>query len=174
MRARITVEQVLRRKAVVVKPTDTVDKAAKVLARAKVGSAVVMEGEDIVGIVTDRDILDKVVAIGKNPKEVKIEEIMSRSPVKIEYDYEIQDAIDLMMDKGIRRLLVTRLGRPVGFITAADLLAALANFNSREEEEEVEEPEVYGFCEVCGQYGTLFEIRGKWVCESCKDLLEEQ
>ena len=118
MRARITVEQVLRRKAVVVKPTDTVDKAAKVLARAKVGSAVVMKGEDIVGIVTDRDILDKVVAVGKNPKEVKIEEIMSKNPVKIEYDYEIQDAIDLMMDKGIRRLLVTRLGRPVGFITA--------------------------------------------------------
>lgn len=100
---------------------------------------------------------------------------MTTKPVTIEDDYTIQDAIDKMMDKGIRRLLVTRVGKPIGFVTAADLLAALNSMNSEEEEEVEEETEVYGICEVCGQYGPLYKvyIEGgeKWVCESCKDEL---
>jgi len=80
-----------------------------------------------------------------------------------------------MMEKGIRRLLVTRLGKPLGFVTAADLLAALNSMNSEEEEETVEETEVYGICELCGQYGPLYKVyiegQERWICESCKDSL---
>ena len=178
MMPKITVEQVLKRRAVVVGPEDTVDRVAKILAKNKVSSAVVIENEEIVGILTDRDILDKVVAKGRNPKEVKVKEIMTKNPVRIEYDYDIQDAIELMMDKGVRRILVTKLGKPIGFVTAADLLAALATYNSEEEAEEMEtETEVYGICEVCGQYGPLFRVyiggQEKWVCENCKDSIEQ-
>ncbi|MBO8174473.1 MAG: CBS domain-containing protein [Thermococcus sp.] len=179
MMPKITVEQVLKRRAVVVGPDDTIDKVAKILAKNKVSSAVVVENEEIVGIVTDRDILDKVVAKGKSPKEVKVKEIMTKNPVRIEYDYDIQDAIELMMDKGVRRILITKLGRPIGFVTAADLLAALAAYNSEEKEaEEMEtETEVYGICEVCGQYGPLYKVyiggQEKWVCENCKDSMEQ-
>lgn len=61
--AEITVGQVVKRKAVLVRPDDTIHKVARILARNKVGSAVVVdENEEIVGIITDRDILDKVVA----------------------------------------------------------------------------------------------------------------
>ncbi|WP_457754273.1 CBS domain-containing protein, partial [Thermococcus sp.] len=87
MMPKITVEQVLKRKAVVVKPDDSVDKVAKILAKNKVSSAVIVENEEIVGIVTDRDILDKVVAKGRNPKHIKIKDIMTKNPVRIEYDY---------------------------------------------------------------------------------------
>ncbi|ASJ00475.1 CBS domain-containing protein [Thermococcus gorgonarius] len=174
--AEITVGQIVKRKAVLVRPDDTIHKAARILARNKVGSAVVVdENEEIVGIITDRDILDKVVAKGKDPKNVLVKEVMTKKPVTIEDDYTIQDAIDKMMEKGIRRLLVTRLGKPVGFVTAADLLAALNTYNHEEEEESKEETEVYGICEICGQYGPLYKvyIEGgeKWVCESCKDSL---
>ncbi|MBP1910794.1 CBS domain-containing protein [Thermococcus stetteri] len=174
--AEITVGQVVKRKAVLVRPDDTIHKVAKILARNKVGSAVVVdENEEIVGIITDRDILDKVVAKGKDPKKVLVKEVMTKKPVTIEDDYTIQDAIDKMMDKGIRRLLVTRVGKPIGFVTAADLLAALNSMNSEEEEETEEETEVYGICEICGQYGPLYKVyiegQEKWVCESCKDEL---
>ncbi len=175
--AEITVGQVVKRKAVLVRPDDTIHKVARILARNKVGSAVVVdENEEIVGIITDRDILDKVVAKGgKDPKKVLVKDVMTTKPVTIEDDYTIRDAIDKMMDKGIRRLLVTRVGKPIGFVTAADLLAALNSMNSEEEEEVEEETEVYGICEVCGQYGPLYKvyIEGgeKWVCESCKDSL---
>ncbi|WP_297507590.1 CBS domain-containing protein, partial [Thermococcus sp.] len=122
-----------------------------------------------------RDILDKVVAKGRDPKSVKVKEVMTQNPVTIEDDYDIGDAIDKMMDKGIRRLLVTRLGKPIGFVTAADLLAALNAYNNESEEEASEETEVYGICELCGQYGPLYKvyIEGgeKWICESCKDSL---
>ncbi|NJF24884.1 cyclic nucleotide-binding/CBS domain-containing protein [Thermococcus sp. Bubb.Bath] len=174
--AEITVGQIVKRKAVLVRPEDTVHRAARILARNKVGSAVVVDkNKEVVGIITDRDILDKVVARGKDPKKVLVNDVMTENPITIEDDYTIQDAIDRMMDKGIRRLLVTRLGKPIGFVTAADLLSALNNMNSEEEEETEEETEVYGICEICGQYGPLYKVyiegQEKWVCESCKDSL---
>lgn len=174
---KITVEQIVKRKAIVIKPTETVERVAKILAKNKVSSAVVMEKDEITGIVTDRDILNKVVAKGNDPKEVKVSSIMTKTPITIEYDYDIQDAIELMMEKGVRRLLVTRLGMPMGFVTAADLLAALNAYNQEEEEESIEEAgEVYGICEVCGQYAQLHRViregYERWVCESCKDMLE--
>ncbi|HII68049.1 MULTISPECIES: cyclic nucleotide-binding/CBS domain-containing protein [Thermococcus] len=177
MMPKITVEQIVKRKAIVIKPTETVERVAKILAKNKVSSAVVMEKDEIIGIVTDRDILNKVVAKGNDPKEVKVSSIMTKTPITIEYDYDIQDAIELMMGKGVRRLLVTRLGMPMGFVTAADLLAALNTYNQEEEEESIEEAgEVYGICEVCGQYAQLHRViregYERWVCESCKDMLE--
>ena len=177
MMPKITVEQIVKRNAIVIKPTETVERVAKILAKNKVSSAVVMEKDEITGIVTDRDILNKVVAKGNDPKEVKVSSIMTKTPITIEYDYDIQDAIELMMEKGVRRLLVTRLGMPMGFVTAADLLAALNAYNQEEEEESIEEAgEVYGICEVCGQYAQLHRViregYERWVCESCKDMLE--
>ncbi|WP_456420467.1 CBS domain-containing protein [Thermococcus sp.] len=171
----MTVGQVVKRKAVIVKPEDTIERVARILSRHKVGSAVVVEDEEIVGVITDRDILDKVVAKGRDPKTVKVREVMTKNPITIEDDYDISDAIDKMMEKGIRRLLVTRLGKPLGFVTAADLLAALNTMNSGEEEETPEETEVYGICELCGQYGPLYKVyiegQERWICESCKDSL---
>ncbi|WP_297516541.1 CBS domain-containing protein [Thermococcus sp.] len=171
----MAVGQVVKRKAVIVKPDDTIERVARILSRHKVGSAVVVDDDEIVGVITDRDILDKVVAKGRDPKTVKVHEVMTRNPITIEDDYDISDAIDKMMEKGIRRLLVTRLGKPLGFVTAADLLAALNSMNSEEEEETVEETEVYGICELCGQYGPLYKVyiegQERWICESCKDNL---
>ncbi|NJE53700.1 cyclic nucleotide-binding/CBS domain-containing protein [Thermococcus sp. 21S9] len=171
----MTVGQVVKRKAVIVKPDDTIERVARILSRHKVGSAVVVDDDEIVGVITDRDILDKVVAKGRDPKTVRVREVMTRNPITIEDDYDISDAIDKMMEKGIRRLLVTRLGKPLGFVTAADLLAALNSMNSEEEEETVEETEVYGICELCGQYGPLYKVyiegQERWICESCKDSL---
>jgi len=170
----MTVGQIVKRKAVIVKPENTIERVARILSRHKVGSAVVVEDDEIVGVITDRDILDKVVARGRDPKTVKVREVMTRNPITIEDDYDISDAIDKMMEKGIRRLLVTRLGKPLGFVTAADLLAALNTMNN-EEEEGSEETDVYGICELCGQYGPLYKVyvegRELWVCESCKDNL---
>lgn len=175
MASGITVEQVLKRKPVVVRPSDSVDRVAKKLSKAQVGSAIVMKRDEIVGIITDRDILNKVVAKGKNPREVKVEEIMTPNPYTIEYDEDITDAAELMVERGIRRVIVTKLGKPIGFLLAVDVLSAI---NSQEEEEEgVEniEPEFYGYCEICGQYKPLEKVihegRELWVCESCKDML---
>ncbi|ASJ11096.1 inosine-5-monophosphate dehydrogenase [Thermococcus sp. P6] len=177
MAPRMTVGQAVKRRAVIIRPGDTVHRVARILSKNKVGSAVVVKGDEVVGIITDRDILDKVVARERDPKKVKVEDVMTGDPVTIEDDYDVQDAIERMTEKGIRRLLVTRLGKPIGFVTAADLLTALNTYGNEEEEEtgEMEETEVYGICELCGQYGPLYRvyIEGgeKWVCESCKDSL---
>jgi len=175
MTTKMAVGQVVKRKAVIVTPKTSVHRVARILSKNKVGSAVVVKKDEIVGIITDRDILDKVVAKGRDPKTVKVQEVMTENPITIEDDYEVQDAIDKMMDKGIRRLLVTRLGKPIGFVTAADLLAALNACSSEEEEEALQETEVYGICELCGHYGPLYKVyiegEEKWICEGCKDSL---
>jgi len=86
MAPRISVGQVVKRKAVIVKPDDTVHRVARILSKNKVGSAVVVKDDEIVGIITDRDILDKVVAKGRDPKTVKVEEVMTKNPITIEDD----------------------------------------------------------------------------------------
>jgi len=169
----LPVGQAVRRRALIVRPSDTVERVAKAFSRHKVGSAVVVEDGEVVGVITDRDILDKVVAKGRDPKTVRVHEVMTRNPVTIEEDYDISDAIDKMMEKGVRRLLVTRLGKPLGFVTAADLLAALNSINPDEEPEG--DMEFYGICELCGQYGPLYRVnvggQERWVCESCRDTI---
>lgn len=66
-----------------------------------------------------------------------------------------------------------RVGKLIGFVIVVDFLVVFNSMNSEEEEEVEEEIEVYGICEVCGQYGLFYKvyIEGgeKWVCESCKD-----
>jgi len=85
----MTVGQVVKRKAVIVKPDDTIERVARILSRHKVGSAVVVDDDEIVGVITDRDILDKVVAKGRDPKTVRVREVMTRNPITIEDDYDI-------------------------------------------------------------------------------------
>jgi CBS domain-containing protein len=94
---------------------------AKRMVAAKVGSALVCEGPNLVGIVTERDIL-RVVADGKDPTSITAEECMTASPVCAEPDWEIGDAARLMVTRGIRHLPVTQDGKIVGMVSIRDLL----------------------------------------------------
>lgn len=105
-----------------VSASDTADKAAQLMRDRDVGSIVVTEnGGSVAGIVTDRDIVVRAVADGKNPAEVKVGEVASSNPTTLSADESIADAVQSMRDQNIRRLPVVDGGKPVGIVSLGDL-----------------------------------------------------
>ncbi len=100
-----------------VSATDSVAHAARTMQRAGATEAIVVGGSDPQGIVTERDILYKVVAEGSNPAVVKVRDIMSSPVQTVDETAKVGEAIAKMSKLGIRRLGVTRKGKIVGMIT---------------------------------------------------------
>lgn len=91
-----------------------------------IGAIIIMSGGNPVGIITERDIIEKVTKAGRDPGRIRAEEIMSSPLISIEADKTIRDALILMREKKIRRLGVTRKGRLIGIVTERRVLDALA------------------------------------------------
>jgi CBS domain-containing protein len=100
-----------------VAPLDSVTTAAKRMHDLGTTEAFVVNEGAPVGIVTERDILYKVVAAGSNPASVKVRDIMSTPVATIEDSSKVGEAIAKMSRLGIRRLGVTKNGKIVGMIT---------------------------------------------------------
>ena len=107
-----------------VEPSDSAQDAAKKMASADVGAILVVDGDELKGIVTDRDVVVKAVAEGKDPSDVKVEEICSSDTTTIEPDADIDQAIELMRDNKVRRLPVVDDGEPKGIVSIGDLAEA--------------------------------------------------
>lgn len=99
----------------------SVAEAAKIMDSKLVGSLIVEELGVIKGIATERDILRKIVAKGRNAELVKVRDIMSSPLITIDADASIEEASSLMDEKRIRRLVVTEGGKIVGKITANEI-----------------------------------------------------
>jgi CBS domain-containing protein len=106
-------------------PDDTVKHAAEKMSRYWMGSVIIVEGSKVVGIVTERDILSKLVLLGKNPSNIKIKDIMSKNVITIEEDKTIEDAVKLMKANDIKKLPVMNKGKLTGVITTTDIITAM-------------------------------------------------
>ena len=114
-------------KNVMSKPLITVDSEAscqdaiRVMAEKDIGAVVVTEKGKPVGIVTERDILKKVCP-NVSCMKVKVREIMSKPLITVDANTPIGEAVSIMVDRNIRRLLVTEGGKIVGIVTQKDLM----------------------------------------------------
>ena len=122
-----TVEQVLAVKGpdvIVASSSTTVLEAAKLMSEANVGSVVVREEGQVLGIFTERDLLRRVVAHKKDPSQIQLQEVMS-SPVKIcRLNDDIRDCAEQLTRTHIRHLAVTEDDALVGLISFRDVLTA--------------------------------------------------
>ena len=105
-----------------VKPDDTVMKAVKIMNKHHIGSVIVSKNWVARGIITERDVLKKIVAKRKNPSKVLCRNIMSKPLITIESAKEVTEAVKMMVKNKIKRLAVTRKGRIVGMLTVSDVL----------------------------------------------------
>jgi len=96
----------------------SVSKAAAIMDEKLIGSVLVEEKGKAIGIMTERDILRKVVAKGKNPDYLTVKEIMNSPLITINADEDITEASRKMCEKRIRRLIVVENGKIVGKVTA--------------------------------------------------------
>jgi len=96
--------------------------AARIMKDADTGIVPVVDGDRLVGTITDRDIAIRVVAEGKDPQATKVDEVATRELVTIDPDQDLDEALRLMAKHQVRRLpVVEEDGRPVGIISQADV-----------------------------------------------------
>ena len=118
------VSECLHEAPVTVPPECTLEEAARLMGTHGVGSLVVVSGDEVVGIVTDRDIAVRGVGAGR-ALTTRIKTVMSEHLVTIQGSADIFDAYRLLKDAGVRRLPVLEDGDLGGIITVDDLLVAL-------------------------------------------------
>jgi CBS domain-containing protein len=119
------VSDVMTDKPETVEPSDSATDAAKKMKEADTGALLVTDDDELKGIVTDRDIVVKAVAEGKDPDDVDVEDICSTDPKTIEPDADVRDAVKKMREADVRRLPVVDDGKPVGVVSLGDLAIAL-------------------------------------------------
>ena len=96
--------------------------AAKMMRDEDVGLAPVVEGDKLIGMLTDRDIAIRVVAEGKNPEQVTVREVASQQVVTIDPQQDLDEALRIMAKHQVRRLpVVEEDGRLVGVVAQADV-----------------------------------------------------
>ena len=100
------VHEAMTKNPVTVKPNSSVQDVAKIMSEKKIGSIIISGNGELSGILTERDLVRKVLARGKDPKSVKVNEIMSKPVVRINENSDLLDASELMKKKNIRRLVV--------------------------------------------------------------------
>ena len=107
-------------------PNDTLAEASAKMWQQQTGSLLIMEGANLIGIVTERDVL-RVVAEGHDPKSTKLDVVMTKDPVTIDPETKLKDAAGIMFDKWFRHLpVVTSQGEVVGIISLRDLMSLVA------------------------------------------------
>jgi CBS domain-containing protein len=99
----------------------TLFEAARAMRDGDFGSIVVMKNGAVCGVVTDRDIVVRAVAEGKDPKSIKLGEICSGHVVSVSPDQSVDEAAEVMRDKAVRRVPVIDKGRLVGIVSLGDL-----------------------------------------------------
>ena len=118
------VNDIMSKNVVTTTPFTTMDEAAKTMGERHIGSLIVLRDNKPVGIVTERDLLSHVLAVGLDPRTVMVEGIMSSPLISINPSATIKDAAQKMMQtKG--KLPVFENGRLVGIVTASDLIKSM-------------------------------------------------
>lgn len=174
MKRVVSVRDAMTDKVLTAGPNTTVAQAAKLMAERGVGSIIIVKSKKPIGILTERDLLMKVVSLNLMPSKVKVGKIMSTPILTIGPDADITEAAGMMARSKIRRLPVVERGALIGILTASDITAIspeLIGVVSGPEvpaREEIEQ----SVCEVCGEVTTaLYEVNSMWVCENCRDTM---
>jgi len=112
-------------------PTMTVQEAAVRMKEAHVGAILVVENGHLLGIFTERDALNRVLAENRPARTVRLSEVMTADPVTISSDRPLGHALHMMFEGGYRHVPVLNGGKPVGMVSARDALGTeMVNFET--------------------------------------------
>jgi len=175
----ILVKTMMTRPPVKIESNASVQAAAKEMVKHRVGSIIIVKKKNPIGIITETDLNKKIVARGKDPRKLKVMDIMSSPIVFTHPNDDLEVAVEKMEGHKIKRLPVVDKGKIVGVITNTDIARAspemidILNFRlkMRNELPAIKETSTSGICESCGGYsGDLRFENDQWVCENCRDI----
>ena len=186
LRTKMLVKDVMSSPVVTLDENEASNKAAVVMDKNDLGSVIVTNkaGKSI-GIITERDLVIRVLAKNLKPDTVKAKEIMTTPLVTIEPDATITEAARRMNRLDIRRLGVIYKGNLVGIISSKDILGVMpelieiiqerSRIEGANRTEETEEVPLSGYCDRCNIYSeSLKERNGQNICDECRIELEQE
>ena len=109
-----------------IRRTDTVFEAVKKMVELNSGSLLVTEGEEVCGIITERDYLRSIVLAGRTSKTTQVREIMTTRIVVVQPGTTVEEAMAIMTDRRIRHLPVVDKGKLVGVVSIGDLVKQIS------------------------------------------------
>ena len=127
----ISVENVMTPAVKTIERHASVLEATRVMEDMLLGALVVVERSRAVGIITERDVIHRVVNTCVDPKRTAVEEVMSSPLITISPDASIERAAQVMIDRRIKKLPVLRQGRLVGIITATDIVREVPHLREK-------------------------------------------
>lgn len=183
IRTRMIVKDVMTSPVITTEETASANKVAELMLSNKVGCVIVVDKlENAIGIVTERDLVVRVLAKNVAPSNAKAKDFMTSPLMTVEPDTAVTDAARTMSKNDVRRLGVLYKGKLVGIVSSKDILGVMPELleimqertriegaGGPETTEEAEEAPLSGYCDRCGVYSDdLIEINGKFLCEDCR------
>lgn len=190
METDLSVSDVMSRRLITADVSETADRLGRIMADANVGCIIVTKDNYPIGIVTERDLVVKLISKNIQPSKVKAQDIMSTPLITISPDKSVELASREMARRRIRRLPVVKGNKLIGLVSDSDLLSVSSElseilrdvirqnnpegeFSTRPEwEAEEKSPSVFiqGICEVCQSFQESLEnIDGTYVCLRCRE-----
>jgi CBS domain-containing protein len=188
LRTRMIVKDVMSSPVVTLDEDATSNRVAHIMDENELGCVIVTNKAGTpVGILTERDLVIRVLAKNLKPDAINAKDIMTAPLVTIEPDATVSEAARRMSRLNIRRLGVTYKGNLVGLVSSKDILAVMPELiemiqeRSRiegaveAEETEEEEAPLSGYCDRCGVFSEdLKDVNGQNLCEDCRIELENE
>ena len=172
----LRVGDVMTKGAIYVRPNENIKHVAEIMRNNDIDSIIVIDKKQGLGIITDRDIIGKVVAENKDPSKIIASELMTSPLITIAPNVDIDVATKKMQDKNVRRLVVKQGDNIIGILSEFDLVRAepamhlLLSEHSKWDIADISSPTstISGICEVCGNYSeNLHGEEGRLICDDC-------
>jgi CBS domain-containing protein len=189
LRTKMLVKDVMSSPVVTTDEKVTSNNVAKLMEENDLGCVIVTnKGGKPIGIITERDLVIRVLAKNLRPDIIKATEIMTTPLITIEPELTISDAARRMSRLDVRRLGVMYKGDLIGLISSKDVLSVVPELieiiqertqiegaGGSDEREKIEEAPLSGYCDRCGVYNeNLKDINGQYLCEDCRIELEPE
>ena len=125
------VKEIMTKNVVSIDKEKTVFEAANLYKKHRVGCLIVTKGEECVGIITERDLIERTICKKRSPETTKVKEIMSEEVITINYLEQIDKASKIMINNNIKKLPVTKNEDIVGIITVTDISKSRPDLSKR-------------------------------------------
>jgi len=120
----MTIKKLMVKNVIILQTDASAHDAVKLMNKNRIGCLVVVHNGEIVGILTERDLLERVLEKCKNPKETTVSEIMTRQVIVGKPDMQLVEATRLMFENNVKKLPIVKENRLVGLVTLTDIARA--------------------------------------------------
>jgi CBS domain-containing protein len=178
----ILVKDIMSKPVITIEQTKTAKDAGALMKKYRKGCLVITKKRKPVGIISDSDLIKKVIAADLKSSKVKLSKIMSRPILVVKPDEDVMQAAKKMKNSNIHRLPVLENDKVVGLLSLSDIARASpeminlleSRLKMKEEQLIIKEDATTGICDNCGNYSDVLKfVNDEWACEDCREELEE-